>query len=1372
MWNKSLGFCFAIVCCLVTSMPGPLVAEQAVPALPAEAAGQAETADEPRLTLREQRLQTHLETLDRTVRQRQLGFGPQGANGDGGGVDAQAEQFLRHLRTLEGQVRSWKSPHTDRWLVALRALRDRVQQGASAAATEPDKLTERPLLVPVEVGHAVGNKAVPVNDACVDAMAVSNGSFVGDTSMATNDGAASCGFTEFSSDVWFRYSLPIDGTIFVDTIGSDFDTVLSIHQGCPGNVSNEIRCDDNSAGSLQSSLEFFATAGFEYYVRVAGFGDAIGSYTLNIGPGGAITGRVTDAVTGDPLPFVEVEARRQDGFFSRSSTTGVNGDYTIGNLETGSYAVFITNAGTYLRELYDNQPCTLFGGCDFSQATEVVVQQGAVATGIDFGLELGGSITGRVTDNASGEPIVDAQVVLASGGVGTEQFVSTDDDGRYTLNGLSAGSFMAYTVATGFRSELYDDLPCPAGLPFGCDISTGTSIPVSPGQATDDIDFALDRLGSISGTVTEQVSGSPLAFYNIEVWDASGSQVVFGQTDMQGDYQVGGLAAGTYFVSTRGFEGYQEELFDNIPCPGGAFAGCDPVTGTGVAVSLDNTTPEINFALERQGSITGRVIDASSQQPIPFVSVNVFDASGDFLGGNNTDASGNYRIEDLNAGIHFVTVFTGDYANELYDDIPCGVDCDPTSGTPVLVALDATTPGIDFALRRQGSISGTVTNAATGEPIWSASVIVREENSLESRQVATDTDGNFMIDGLATGSYLVTADHGQYFGERYDNIPCDLDRCEVGVGTRVMVSLETNTDGIDFALEKLGSISGRVTLAGVGDLTNASVLARDAEGFIAGTGQVLSTGEYTVASLPPGTYRAFATHPDYLPELFDDILCPTRFCDRVSGTPIDVNLDADTGNIDFVLDFPGVISGRVTDSATGEPLSADVLIHDADGELFDVARVGDFGEYSTGNLVPGTYFARIAILNDYVEELYNNIPCPELNCDPTTGTPIVVTHGSTITGIDFALDPQIFGAISGRVRDAFTGQPIDAGNVQLWDAAGNFYQGYGLDGEGRFNDDRVAPGTYYASSRAPFGYRDELYDNLPCPNRPPTGCDPTTGTPIVVAPGGFVTGIDFELTPVSATCTPSDTELCLSNGRFRVEATWEDQQMTTGDGQSVALTDDTGYFWFFDDSNVELVVKVLDACVDPFNRFWVFAGGLTDVAVELTVTDTVSGEVKTYNNALGSAFEPITDTDAFATCPAGRSAEVGRVGQEGLDPLIVLPPKTLALNNGRFTVDAVWATSSGESETADSVTLTDDTGYFWFFDADNVEVVVKVLDACALPGFNSYWVFAAGLTDVEVALTVTDTVSGEVQEYFNPLGSPFQPIQDTAAFGTCDAMRP
>lgn len=107
----------------------------------------------------------------------------------------------------------------------------------------------------------------------------------------------------------------------------------------------------------------------------------------------------------------------------------------------------------------------------------------------------------------------------------------------------------------------------------------------------------------------------------------------------------------------------------------------------------------------------------------------------------------------------------------------------------------------------------------------------------------------------------------------------------------------------------------------------------------------------------------------------------------------------------------------------------------------------------------------------------------------------------------------------------------------------------------------------------------------------------------------------------------------------------------------------------------------------------------------------------------------------------------------------------LCLDSERFVVQASYRTARGDLGSGRILPLTDDTGAFWFFDPENLEVVVKVLDGCAING--RYWVFAAGLTDVEVTLTVTDRMTGQSKAYENPLGTPFAPIQDVQALGGC-----
>ncbi|KAA0255472.1 MAG: hypothetical protein EDX89_05245 [Acidobacteria bacterium] len=114
------------------------------------------------------------------------------------------------------------------------------------------------------------------------------------------------------------------------------------------------------------------------------------------------------------------------------------------------------------------------------------------------------------------------------------------------------------------------------------------------------------------------------------------------------------------------------------------------------------------------------------------------------------------------------------------------------------------------------------------------------------------------------------------------------------------------------------------------------------------------------------------------------------------------------------------------------------------------------------------------------------------------------------------------------------------------------------------------------------------------------------------------------------TCTPDATSLCLVS-RFRVSARYRDYAGGEGAGQAVALTSDTGYFWFFSAANVEAVVKVVSFCGSGVDRWGVYANGLTDLDVTLTVTDTKDGTTRTYTNPLGQEFRLIRDP-AFA-CP-------------------------------------------------------------------------------------------------------------------------------------------
>jgi hypothetical protein len=253
----------------------------------------------------------------------------------------------------------------------------------------------------------------------------------------------------------------------------------------------------------------------------------------------------------------------------------------------------------------------------------------------------------------------------------------------------------------------------------------------------------------------------------------------------------------------------------------------------------------------------------------------------------------------------------------------------------------------------------------------------------------------------------------------------------------------------------------------------------------------------------------------------------------------------------------------------------------------------------------------------------------------------------------------------------------------------------------------------------------------------------------------------------------SDTALCLG-GRYRVETRWRDFEGHAGSGHAVPLTGDTGTFWFFDPTNIETIVKVLDG--QGINgHAWIFYGALSDVEYTLTVTDTQTGLTRQYFNPQGQ-LASVGDTHGFGPLGAGSANPVRTVAPPSPPPLIAeridkaaavpcqASAERLCLNDGRFAVEVAWKDFQNHTGKGKTVPLPgggSETGAFWFFDAANVELVVKALDGRAFN--NHFWLFYGALSNVEYTLTVTDTATGTIRTYRNPSGR-FASVADTSAF--------
>ncbi|MEO6195223.1 MAG: hypothetical protein ABIS20_19565 [Thermoanaerobaculia bacterium] len=256
-----------------------------------------------------------------------------------------------------------------------------------------------------------------------------------------------------------------------------------------------------------------------------------------------------------------------------------------------------------------------------------------------------------------------------------------------------------------------------------------------------------------------------------------------------------------------------------------------------------------------------------------------------------------------------------------------------------------------------------------------------------------------------------------------------------------------------------------------------------------------------------------------------------------------------------------------------------------------------------------------------------------------------------------------------------------------------------------------------------------------------------------------------------AGCVADGDTLCLNGGRFAVRATWKNPfSGETGVAHSHPLAADTGALWFFDPANLELMIKVLDARAVN-GHFWVFYGALSNVEYTVTVADTQTGAVRTYHNP---AFQLSSraDVSAFAeAAPAGLTASSAAVTAAAPPPISPLTPKAgscaptataLCLAAGRFAVEVVWTDPRiGLAAQARALPITADTGVFWFVDATNLELMIKVLDGRGVNGH--FWVFYGALSDLEYTITVTDTETGERRTYHNPRNN-LASLSDVTAF--------
>lgn len=381
------------------------------------------------------------------------------------------------------------------------------------------------------------------------------------------------------------------------------------------------------------------------------------------------------------------------------------------------------------------------------------------------------SITGRVMIGEKPAPGVLVAVNLTNTQTVVAQ-VTSDAEGKYRISGLSAGQLNVSAVAPTYV--------LPANPMYG----QGRVVNLSADETVEGIDFKLTRGGVITGRIVD-ADGKPLIEERITLTpvDDKGepARVLasrpanFGMysTDDRGIYRIYGLAAARYKVSVgddgrsatlRG--GYYPKTYYGNTAEAAKASIVDLTEGAEVK-NIDITVG----GRSRTYTVTGRIIDADTNQPLPGVDFsfgalqtnqNQTYVSGSYSPNTPTNSKGEFRLEGVAPGRYAIMTNSNSMFNQTPNQRP-KVYSDPLS----FEVTDGDIADLEVKAQRGLSISGVVvTDGITDKKalaMLSRSVVAGfgepTQNSIQGLMNATTSpiaaDGTFQLDGLRPGKVQI-----------------------------------------------------------------------------------------------------------------------------------------------------------------------------------------------------------------------------------------------------------------------------------------------------------------------------------------------------------------------------------------------------------------------------------------------------------------------------------------------------------------------------------------------------------------------------------------------------------------------------------------
>lgn len=422
-------------------------------------------------------------------------------------------------------------------------------------------------------------------------------------------------------------------------------------------------------------------------------------------PGGSISGKVVDK-NKLPVPGAEVKfvSSAFPGDPSPSDLTvysGADGSYQVNNCPAGDGSVAVSRSG-YVK-----------------QGRGVSIREARVSDRVDFTLQTGSKIAGRVED-LYGNPIASATVTASpiEGAAGSDQDV-TDKEGHFELSNLGTGRF---NLAASFKLKTPEGEQNYHFLKPRVEINTR--------EATIECDVG----NSVAGRIEDE-KGTGLKRFLVKLRSKGdvkpAQEFTFNLdrplADAYGYFRVLKVPRGLYTmeVTADGYEPHRE---------------------TEIAIGPHRSTDFPTIRMQPAGGVYGVVMSSSTNRPVNGATVRLLDMllpegeANAKASAGTTDYSGQFRVASVPPGTYKALVSHPSYLGLKVED--------------VIVTRRKQTGMGQLHLEAGGAVRGTVTDDE-GIPLPNMQISV--SGLAPGKATSTDQAGNFMLQGVQSGRWPIVA---------------------------------------------------------------------------------------------------------------------------------------------------------------------------------------------------------------------------------------------------------------------------------------------------------------------------------------------------------------------------------------------------------------------------------------------------------------------------------------------------------------------------------------------------------------------------------------------------------------------------------------